>query len=84
MPHFAAVKVEERKSVLELVEATLKADFEKQGMLHGDVAWRNIGLYKEGTTRKAVVFDMIQVREQLDDEADWVALDCRIYQNTCE
>ena len=71
MPHFSAVKVEERKIVLELVKATLKNDFHGKGMVHGDVAWRNIGLYKEGAEKKAIVFDMVQVRVY-DKDDDWM------------
>ncbi len=53
------------------VELTLKTDFEKKGMMHGDVAWRNIGLYKEGAKKMAIVFDMVQVRDRNNDD-NWV------------
>ena len=74
MPHFSAVKPDERLVVLGLVKVTLETNFYDNGLVHEDVAWRNIGLYKDGAECKAVVFDLGRVRDQdktgLDD--NWV------------
>jgi len=71
MPHFAAVKPDDRSNVLQLVEETLKTQFASKGLVHEDVAWRNIGLYKDGADRKAVIFDLGRVQKTgLDDT--WV------------
>jgi hypothetical protein len=75
MPHFAAVRPDERLGALDLVRATLEANFFAKGLVHKDVAWRNIGLYKKvGAGRPiAVVFDLGQVQpNQTDHDANWV------------
>jgi hypothetical protein len=75
MPHFAAVRPDERLCALDLVRATLEANFFAKRLVHKDVAWRNIGLYKKvGAERpKAVVFDLGQVEpNQTDHDANWV------------
>jgi hypothetical protein len=74
MPHFAAVAAGERKAALPLVERTLREDFEKRGLVHGDVAWRNVGLYTTADNEtRAVVFDFVWVTHaEKKDAADWV------------
>jgi hypothetical protein len=60
---------------LDLVRATLEANFFAKGLVHKDVAWRNIGLYKKvGAGRpKAVVFDLGRVEpHQTVHDANWV------------
>ena len=59
---------------LDAVEKTLKEDFEGKNFHHGDVAWRNVGVYldKNGEKR-AVVFDMQTVRRvRHPEDDDWV------------
>jgi hypothetical protein len=62
---------ERTQPTLDAVKTTLKEDFMDQGFRHGDVAWRNVGVYydEDGQT-KAVVFDMQQVENQTEE--DWV------------
>jgi len=63
---------ERTKSTLDAVEKTLREDFLEKGIRHGDVAWRNVGVYlcEDGQT-KAVVFDMQQVHF-VESQDDWV------------
>ena len=72
MPHFAAVKPDDRSNVLHLAEETLQANFASKGLVHKDVAWRNIGLYKDGADDKAVVFDLGRVRGRDKTDDNWV------------
>ena len=70
MPHLCTPKRNE--ATLELVEQTLKNCFVAQSWKHGDVAWRNIGMYKDGGGREVcVVFDLEEVTEC--NSGDWVA-----------
>ena len=57
-----------------MVRATLEAKFLSRGTVHGDVAWRNIGLYKDqGEDLKVIVlFDLGRVREHADIISNWV------------
>lgn len=72
MPHFATVKPEERLRVLGSVKTTLKTNFYDNGLVHIDVAWRNIGLYKGGAEQQAVVYDLGRVRGQTTGDDSWV------------
>jgi RNA polymerase-interacting CarD/CdnL/TRCF family regulator len=77
MPHFAAVRPDERLNVLGMVRATLKANFFDKKLVHEDVAWRNIGLYKKvgSVSPAAVVFDLGRVETNQtahDYDANWV------------
>jgi hypothetical protein len=78
MPHFAKVKEHDQKHVVPLVKATLMSDYHQKGLVHKDVAWRNIGLYKAKSGElRAVVFDMGSVSEVEDGEsAAWVTDAC--------
>ena len=40
--------------------------------MHDDVAWRNVGLYRNGSEVKAVVFDMTLVKERGESHDGWV------------
>jgi hypothetical protein len=61
------------QSNLEAVQKTLTDDFMKKGFRHDDVAWRNVGVYREGGQTKAVVFDMQQVYcVEKHEKEDWV------------
>jgi hypothetical protein len=66
--------LKDRASVLGLVEQTLRKDFDERGLIHKDVAWRNIGLYKKGKGKgmMAVVFDMTSVTENSQNDNMWV------------
>jgi hypothetical protein len=63
------------KETLEAVRVTLLNDYQRRGFRHGDVAWRNVGVYVEQGQTKAIVFDMQQVTQaQTAQQADWVEL----------
>jgi len=72
MPHFATVRPEERLRVLGSVKTTLETNFYDNGLVHKDVAWRNIGLYKGGAEQQAVVYDLGRVRGQITGDDSWV------------
>lgn len=73
MPHFASVLPCRRFDVLDLVQTCLESHFVSRGLVHEDVAWRNIGLYKDGEAEQhAVVFDLGRVRRETNDDEDWV------------
>lgn len=60
------------KATLDVVAKTLREDFLANGFRHGDVAWRNVGVYRESENGelRAVVFDMQKVDPC--DDSDWV------------
>ena len=72
MWHKAYPQFKNKVRVLKLVEQTLREDFDGKNLVHGDVAWRNVGLYKNGSEVKAVVFDMTQVKERGESHDGWV------------
>ena len=73
MPHFASVKRDDRMDVLDSVKVTLETSLDAKGLVHDDVAWHNVGLYKkEGTESKAIVFDLAHVHQQTLADANWV------------
>ena len=49
----------------------LKEDFKANGFRHGDVAWRNVGVYHADGALRAIVFDM-QTVEPCEADVDWV------------
>ena len=65
---------ERTEETLQAVETTLRKDFYEKGFRHGDVAWRNVGVYQDNSNGlvKAVVFDMKRVVESHPKEEDWV------------
>ena len=69
MPHLCTP--ERNEGTLELVEACLRENFANHGLKHGDVAWRNIGVYKTDTGENAcIVYDLESVKESTS--SDWV------------
>ena len=56
---------------LDAVAKTLKEDFRANGFRHGDVAWRNVGVYHADGELRAIVFDMQSV-EPCEADVDWV------------
>jgi hypothetical protein len=70
MPQFDSPKRD--KETLELVHSTLKEYFGAKGLKHPDVKWRNIGVYKDGGSLKAVVFDLVGVKKSESDESEWI------------
>ncbi|KAL3919272.1 MAG: hypothetical protein SGILL_003835 [Bacillariaceae sp.] len=75
MPHFSAVLPVDRASKVALVKTTLLERFVTNNLVHGDVYWRNIGLYKDRQGKEhAVVFDMGSVSS--GSQADWVEAAC--------
>jgi hypothetical protein len=71
MPWFATPKRDEK--TLQAIQDTLKRDFQGNGFVHHDVAWRNVGTYhsKDGTL-KAVLFDMSSVQQFRQRDTGWV------------
>jgi hypothetical protein len=59
------------ETTLAAVKATLLSDYNHCHIQHNDVAWRNIGVYEEQGTMKAVVFDMQSV-SAITTDGDWV------------
>lgn len=72
MPHFALVKFDNRSNVLDLVKDALQTSFFAKGLVHEDVAWRNIGLYMAEGKRKAIIFDLGRVRKSTQHDTNWV------------
>ena len=72
MPHFAVVEPGRRLDVVDSIEATLQDSFASKGLVHLDVAWRNIGLYAGGGEQHAVVFDLGRVRKATAGDENWV------------
>lgn len=75
MPHFTAVLPVDRTSTVALVKTTLLERFVTNNIVHGDVYWRNIGLYTDKQGKEhAVVFDMGSVSS--GSHAEWVDAAC--------
>ena len=72
MPHFDTPKRDAK--TVELVMETLQERFADHGLQHPDVRWRNIGVYKDGASTKAIVFDLGEVRvlEGERDGREWM------------
>ena len=73
MPHFAVIHPDQRSTKLALVEEALREHFVANRLVHEDVNWRNIGIYRQGRRERVVLYDMASVREATLDEGDlWV------------
>ena len=59
------------QATLDAVAKTLREDFMAKRFRHGDVAWRNVGVYREDGELRAVVFDMQKV-DPCKANTDWV------------
>ena len=59
------------RETLDAVTKTLKEDFKSNGFRHGDVAWRNVGVYYADGELRAIVFDMNTV-EPSEADVDWI------------
>jgi hypothetical protein len=68
MPHFDTPKRD--KDTVNLVRDTLEKHFVQRQLKHRDVEWRNIGVYKDGVSTKAIVYDLDGLSE--DDSRVWV------------
>lgn len=74
MPHFATVLEHEREQYKDEVRDVLTRKFMKNGKVHKDVRWRNIGKYrsKDGSI-VLVVFDLHDVvNYNVDAHGDWI------------
>ena len=49
------------QEALDTVAKTLREDSMNNGFCHGDVAWRNVDVYRKDGELRAVVFDMQKV-----------------------
>ncbi len=69
MPHFDTP--ERNDETLALVKACLEKNFAARGLMHRDVAWRNVGVYSDENAKPvAVVYDLDSVCETTDKS--WV------------
>jgi hypothetical protein len=74
MPHFSTVLVHEREQYKEELRDVLNSKFMKNGKVHKDVRWSNIGKYrnKSGIV-ELVVFDLHDVVDyNVDAHGDWI------------
>ena len=69
MQFFASIDDSERKEMVSKVRETLEHNYNKKGLVHEDVQWRNIGRDYEG---RAVVYDMGRVKEKKKGDEGWV------------
>lgn len=81
MPHFAAVRPEDRAQHRSAVCEVLHTKFGTR-FVHKDVRWENIGLYKKGKAIVAVLFDLESVVEYSESlHKGWVERDiAKLYQ----
>lgn len=68
MPHLCTPQRNQKS--LDVIRQTLRSKFVEKGLKHGDVAWRNIGVYKDVSSGQDsfVVFDLDHVTESHDSE----------------
>ena len=74
MPYLHPVNVDRRRdsSMLKKVKTCLER-FHAKGYVHGDVAWRNIGTYKDSQgVSQVVVFDMGNVKATPETSKSWI------------
>ena len=68
MPHLCSPQRNE--IAVNGVRETLQDCFADKGLEHGDVAWRNIGVFEENGEAKYIVYDLESVK--VNSSADWV------------
>jgi hypothetical protein len=73
LPHFDHPKDRKDPVVVAAIRRTLEEDYFNKGLTHGDIAWRNIGIRREGAVVSAVVFDMETVKREKPEQG-WVDL----------
>jgi hypothetical protein len=70
MPHFSRVPMCDRNAdCIAEVANVLRVAFERKGLVHNDVSWKNIGRYKSGVRTTIVVYDMGDV---VEGSSGWV------------
>jgi hypothetical protein len=63
MPHFSAIPLELRLSFIDRIRALLVEKFQGKGLVHPDVAWRNIGMYVTPQGEECpVLFDLCDLQ----------------------
>lgn len=74
MPHFSTVLEDEREQYKKQLENVLTCKFMKNGKVHKDVRWRNIGKYRsQSGSVELVVFDLYDVVDyNVDVHGDWI------------
>lgn len=74
MPHFSTVLESEREQYKDEILQVLITRFEKNGKVHRDVRWRNIGKYRSRDGAVAlVVFDLYDVVDyDVDAHHNWI------------
>ena len=72
MPHFPAIPVEQRRQSMNLVREALSL-FDERGLIHCDVAWRNMGIWLDNQkSLRVIVYDLRSVRNKEDGDVDWI------------
>jgi hypothetical protein len=73
MPHFTEVVESNRHLYRDALFDTLTSKFVNKGLYHGDVKWKNIGIYRQrdGGVDILVVFDLHSVERRLVDHIEW-------------
>jgi hypothetical protein len=71
MPHFTEVLERDRSLYREALFETLSSKFVANGLYHGDVKWKNIGIYRRDQMVKLVVFDLHSVESRVVDCNEW-------------
>jgi hypothetical protein len=74
MPHFSTILESEREQYRDKIESTLTNHFMRNGKVHKDVRWRNIGKYRQESGEVAVViYDLHDVVDyHVDAYQDWI------------
>jgi hypothetical protein len=71
MPHFTEVLEHKRSLYQGALHDTLTTKF--NGLVHQDVKWNNIGVYRKDGVEVLVVFDLLSVIDyRAPDHADWI------------
>jgi hypothetical protein len=71
MPHFTEVLESNRHLYRDALFDTLTSKFMNNGLYHGDVKWKNIGIYLKNGVEILVVFDLHSVESRVVDRAEW-------------
>ena len=69
MPWFQSPR--RAQGTLDAVAKMLKEDLRANGFRHGDIAWRNVGVYHADGELRAIMFVMQSV-EPCEADVDWV------------
>jgi hypothetical protein len=76
MPHFSSIPIERRDEFCDQIQILLWEKFINRGYVHGDVRWRNIGIYRESSgVEVPVLYDLETVREYSEEtDMNWIEM----------